>query len=277
VTDEVRVGRAIRAAVTVAHRRGADNPRPVVLHDSTHVTIHLSPDPVVARVGPASEPWMVRRSEREVAVAGYLAGDGAPVVAPVADGAGPHHVEGCVVTLWRYVEASDAPDAVAAGEALAHAHRSLVGYAGDLPPFTEALDDARRLLQSVDMGPLPSEDRAFLLDRYQDLRGRAEDMSPGWRPIHGDPHIGNALTTAGGVLWTDWESACLGPTEWDVACLPTAAVAAWPGINHVLLAYLRDLRSACVSAWSWALYDRSADKREAARYHLDRLKAQAGR
>jgi Ser/Thr protein kinase RdoA (MazF antagonist) len=36
------------------------------------------------------------------------------------------------------------------------------------------------------------------------------------RPIHGDAHLGNVL--AGG-RWLDFDEACSGPPEWDLACL----------------------------------------------------------
>ena len=36
------------------------------------------------------------------------------------------------------------------------------------------------------------------------------------QPIHGDAHSGNVL--AGG-RWLDFDEACAGPPEWDLACL----------------------------------------------------------
>lgn len=35
--------------------------------------------------------------------------------------------------------------------------------------------------------------------------------------LHGDLHNGNLMATAEGVILIDWESACLGPKEWDAA------------------------------------------------------------
>jgi len=40
------------------------------------------------------------------------------------------------------------------------------------------------------------------------------------QPLHGDASLGNALP---GPLWNDWEDACIGPVEWDLACLVTSA------------------------------------------------------
>jgi aminoglycoside phosphotransferase (APT) family kinase protein len=40
------------------------------------------------------------------------------------------------------------------------------------------------------------------------------------QPIHGDAGLGNVLV---GPKWNDWEDACIGPVEWDLACLVTSA------------------------------------------------------
>src|SRR5262249_20803452 len=90
--------------------------------------------------------------------------------------------------------------------------------------------------------------------------------------IHGDPHLGNVLMSSSGPRWTDWESACIGPLEWDLTCLPEAALSAVPAVNAVLLAVLRDLRSLCVAVCGWTEPDRAPEKREAAAYHLRRLR-----
>lgn len=39
------------------------------------------------------------------------------------------------------------------------------------------------------------------------------------RPLHGDAHHGNLWQTSNGPIWGDFEDACTGPIEWDIACL----------------------------------------------------------
>ena len=39
-------------------------------------------------------------------------------------------------------------------------------------------------------------------------------------PIHGDAHTGNLLVDTGQVVLSDFQSAAVGPREWDL--LPTA-------------------------------------------------------
>ena len=38
------------------------------------------------------------------------------------------------------------------------------------------------------------------------------------QPLHGDAHKKNVLKTRNGLVWTDFEDACSGPIEWDLAC-----------------------------------------------------------
>src|SRR5205085_12243127 len=97
------------------------------------------------------------------------------------------------------------------------------------------------------------------------------------RPLHGDAHLGNVLITGSGATWMDLDDVCTGPLEWDVASLSSDAWSEFGGIDRDLTSLLADLRSLCVSVWSWADFERSADAREAAIYHLEELKARFAR
>ena len=77
----------LAAAVRVAREQGLPGDDPEVLSSRGNVIVHLRPAPVVARVATLtawtrSDP--LRWLAREVAVAGYAAGQGGPVVAPTA-------------------------------------------------------------------------------------------------------------------------------------------------------------------------------------------------
>jgi thiamine kinase-like enzyme len=79
----------------------------------------------------------------------------------------------------------------------------------------------------------------------------------GGRPLHGDPHPRNLLTTAGGdVLWNDFEDAFRGPLEWDLGILlRTAALDGAAALGaYVDRAGGRpdpDLLAACVRLRDW--------------------------
>ena len=124
-------------------------------------------------------------------------------------------------------------------------------------------DDARRFLKS--------EDHLFLVDCAEKLNAELDRKSFSSRPLHGGCHMGNVLETSGGFLWTDFENVCMGPIEWDLTCVPRPYHRQY-SIDPTLLELLKDLRSWSVSVWCWAIYDRSEEKREAAHYHLERLR-----
>ena len=94
------------------------------------------------------------------------------------------------------------------------------------------------------------------------------------RPIHGSPHAGNWLQTTEGLLLLDFETACRGPLEWDLAALDDAAVRLFADVDLELVALLRRMRSACVAAKCWVEPDRAPEVREAARIHLKLLRGE---
>jgi thiamine kinase-like enzyme len=182
------------------------------------------------------------------------------------------------MTLWQFVihrpaQESDGP---VVAESLRRIHGALATYPGRLPPFTVAIDSCCYLLHDGRGLPdLRPSDRNFLLTEHNRLRMLLAAAAVTPVAIHGDPHLGNVLITSAGPLWTDWESACVGPLEWDLSCLPDSSMAGIAPVDPDLLAVLRDLRSVCVAVWCSAEPDRAPDKREAAEYHLRRLRERA--
>ncbi|MGH4019382.1 MAG: phosphotransferase family protein [Pseudonocardiaceae bacterium] len=85
------------------------------------------------------------------------------------------------------------------------------------------------------------------------LRAAAERLRPFWeapsgdlRPLHGDVHPGNLIATRDGPVWIDFEEACRGPVEWDLALLSWSdadAVAAHHRPDPELLTRCSDLRA----------------------------------
>ena len=203
---------AVRAAVEVAAEHGLRSADPLVLRDAWHVLVHLRPLPLVARVS-SGRPYPEGPSEddviRELAVASYAARAGAPVVPPsgLLD-PGPHRRGGHVVAFWQYVEARREVEPIAAGRALRSIHEALAGYDGELPVLHT--HDLARIIDSLE----PSADVELL--RELGLR------RPGGRSqaLHGDAHLANCLP---GPLWHDFETACRGPREFDLAALALSA------------------------------------------------------
>ena len=230
---------AVAASIAVAQRLGLPCDNPVVVAEGYSVRVRLDPAPVLTRVVTLGRvlrgeprPWM----EREIAVSRYLADAGAPVTAPWQD-AGPHEAHGLDVSLWEWLEPQ--PDDIspaAFGSLLKELHDCLDEYAAPLP---------------VLIGPLTDIASALALSDDPALHAGAERLLPlarAWprRALHGDAHVGNVLMTSSGPRWTDFEDACAGPVEWDLASrtLTAAFIDAYPGdIDPARLEDCRDLRS----------------------------------
>jgi hypothetical protein len=214
---------------------------------------------------------------RELQVAQHLAAKGAPAVAPtVGPPPGPHVVGEATVTLWRFVEhraAKGRADALAAGHALHALHTALADYPGELPLFTEDFDQCAGLLADGQaLRALAGAERAFLVGSLAELRAGLSVGRRQLRPLHGDAHLGNAMMTRAGAIWADLESACLGPLEWELTSLPSAARAAFRPIDKPLFRRLSLLRSLVVCVWCFYHAERSPELRSVAAYHLRRLR-----
>jgi Ser/Thr protein kinase RdoA (MazF antagonist) len=212
---------------------------------------------------------------RELSIGLHLSARKAPIVLPLPDGAGgPHEVDGLLLTLWNYCAPEPAPRAsgVALGEALRAFHEALSDFPEALPPLEEKLARAAALFADPAETPeLTASDRRLTASVYEKLQ-LPESKLEGRSPLHGEPHAGNVLWTGRLPLFIDFEAACTGPHEWDVAYLPDEARAAFPECNQQLLGLLRLAISFCVAAWCWAQPGKAPEVDEAAPYHLQVLR-----
>ncbi len=268
--------RAFGAAVALGSRLALDTSDARILHDWNDTIVHFAPEPVVARVrtswADAFEPAEATCA-RELAVVRHAAVRDAPVVPP-AEHAGPFTQDGLAITLWHYAE--EMPDEISdaeAGRALLELHRALDDFNGDLPPLSQRLDRAESVISTPTAVPcLAADDRAFLAERFAALRAEAESRGRAHRVLHGGPHTANLLATREGPRWIDFDTACRGPLEWDLAHLGDDAAARFPDSDDGLLATMRKLVSADVAIWCWHTYGRAPEVDEAAHYHLEALR-----
>ena len=124
---------------------------------------------------------------------------------------------------------------------------------------------------------LADADRALLGVELRRLRAQIEATACAFVPLHGDAHPGNLLIGPNGPAWIDWEDVCLGPVEKDIADMPRTAWRAFPEADQALISRFADLKSVCVAVWCWADLARSPSVREAAVYHLRRVRRRARR
>jgi hypothetical protein len=219
--------RGLAAVSAVAADEGLRCAEPRILRDRGNLLVHLSPAPVVARVATltgtrrAGDRWL----RREVTIAGFLADAGAPVVAPSVElDPGPHTHEGVSLSFWNYVTEIEAPlDAAEAGRRLRICHEALADYEGQLEPLG-TLAEAERWLEGLAAdGHIGVDSAARLREDAADARQRIKALELPMQAVHGDAHLDNAINTASGPLWNDWEDTCLAPRALDLGCLEAAA------------------------------------------------------
>jgi Phosphotransferase enzyme family len=258
------VARAVGATASAAVRLGLSVDDAVVLHDSNKLTLRLLPCDVVARVAHAGYEGL----QFEVDVARRLAALGCPV-AELEPRVAPRVYErdGFVFTLWEHYEAETPRDGVSPVDyatALARLHTGMRTLDVATPHFTDRVAEAHELVASRDRTPeLTAADRALLGDilrsarRTIGVRGGAEQV------LHGEPHPGNVLSATSGLLFVDFETCCRGPVEFDLAHVPDAVGACYPGADQRLLRECRLVVLAMVAAWRWDAGDQLPNGKEA--------------
>lgn len=273
---------------------------PQVIGRFSNLAVSLDPLPIVARVTTGTS--VLRGSQacaqREVSLAAHLAAQGAPVIAPCESPlAGPHEVDGLLISLWRRVEVSPRmPDAAQAGRALAQCHAVLRDVDGDAP-LLGAFDEIEQLLVLPQvLQSVPAPDRRLVAEHARACHSALLAHGAPNQIVHGDAHLNNVLDTPQGVLWADWEDAIKAPIEWDLACLVAgarvlgrqvdwseAALQAYremaPStlgwwIDDALLDICVHARTVFVVAWLWVLAAGDPSRQERLTARLDWLRRQ---
>jgi Phosphotransferase enzyme family len=264
---------AANAAIRVGSRFGYGADDALVVQESNNTVVWLRPHPVIAKVGKRnhSAASLVREHE----VADFLVRNGAAVAPPIA-GIGPtrDHGTGFMVTLWARLDndPESEPTPMDLAASLRELHHVLMRFEGELPPFEASLDLARAALgDDEQMRALPSDDRSMLRSAYDRLVAAVRAQYMLLRPLHGEAHDRNVLVTPNGLRWIDFEGACIGPLEWDLAFLPRRAIDAFPEADARLLSELRTLNSARVATWCFARWE-FPELRWHARFHLEQVR-----
>jgi hypothetical protein len=262
---EERSCQAVAAVTDHAREHGIRVDEPAVLADLFSLMVHLRPAPVVARVStsmPRLRSPIAGWLATEIDVTTFLARQGAPVVAPSPElPPGPHERDGVAFSYWTYVrpDPDRSPSAADCSAMLVDLHAALRSYPGRLPVFGG--NDIRRGLEALDgAGDVLSElEVARLRAAAERLRPFME--APGdVQPLHGDAYPGNVIATREGLVWIDFEDACLGPVEWDLATMMDAgAIGPHHRPDPDVLARSRELRALQIALAMVALHDDLGD------------------
>lgn len=238
-----------------------------LLRHHTNAVYQLARHPVVVKI---TRPGSGRdRSSQAVAIAEALARTGVPSVRLWPGLDQPVRIADGFATFWEAVDVVREPSAAELAEPL----RRLHALGPEVFSAVPRLDPFGAIAHSLS--------RPTVLDD-QDLRflhAYAEELAPDYAAlsyqcpnqlIHGDAHHSNTLVGPAGPVLADWESARMGPPEWDLVTVAVHCrrfdhppgeyeefaerygrdVRDWPG--YQTLAAVRELRMITTNAWKSA-------------------------
>ncbi|APU12144.1 MULTISPECIES: aminoglycoside phosphotransferase family protein [Actinoalloteichus] len=218
-------GRFTIAKLTVAlgevcARVGLDPAGATLLRFTNNAVFELADRRHVVRI--VASARLRHRAEKVVRMARWLAENGVAAVRLPAGLDQPIYAGGQVATVWEAIpHVGSPPGAEELARLLRDIHRL---PAPDFPlPTWRPLDDVRRRL--ADAEELSDRDRGFLERRCADVAERLLDLRFPLPQgvLHGDAHLGNLIPGPDGTVICDFDSACVGPREWDLTPLAVGA------------------------------------------------------
>ena len=242
-----RTARAVAAATAAGRDLGLRVDDPRVLYDVFSVIVHLAPSPVVVRVPtvlPASYSQnpdaQTAQQASELAVTGWLADGGHPVVPPSPlVPREPVRRQGFSMTFWQFVERVEVSGSLDAAriEQTARLHHVLRDYRGELsfwapfgafvPEGLAALEHLPDLIDPADLQRAQSEWDVIAPVLTSRAAFEAAFPDADVQPIHGDAPYHNMIVTPEGTLWSDFELVTLGAVQSDLSMVGPDAVAVY--------------------------------------------------
>jgi Ser/Thr protein kinase RdoA (MazF antagonist) len=183
--------------------------------------------------------------------------------------------DGFVITLWTYYEPLSHRDVEPAeyAQALERLHAGMRQLDLVAPHFTDRVAEAQSLVANRAQTPdLRDADRELLSHTLRKMTWAIRQRDAAEQLLHGEPHPGNLLKTKHGLLYTDLETCCRGPVEFDLAHVPEAVSERYADADEELLSECRGLVLAMVAAWRWDPGDQFPDGQRAARELLSALR-----
>ncbi|GAA4994299.1 aminoglycoside phosphotransferase family protein [Yinghuangia aomiensis] len=197
------------------NRVGLSSSGATLLRGHSNAVFLLAPEPVVVKI-------LRHGSDIEAAVATtrlaqWLQDQEFPTVSLYPGVDQPQLVDGHAVTYWTYIPQPSFPVAAAElGRPLRLLHELRLP---SIPlPRLDAFAAIRRSIDATTA--LTDRELGILNDRFDELDRCYPDM-PELRDVvlHGDPQHRNALILPTGTVLCDWDSAVVGPPEWDLVTI----------------------------------------------------------
>jgi Ser/Thr protein kinase RdoA (MazF antagonist) len=142
------------------------------------------------------------------------------------------------------------------------------------PHFTDRVAEAQSLVGNRARTPdLRDADRELLNNTLRKSTWAIGELDAAEQLLHGEPHSGNLLETKYGLLFTDLETCCRGPVEFDIAHVPEEVSRHYPGADQDLLYECRILMWAMVATWRWDRDDQLPNGRRMGAELLSKIRA----
>lgn len=271
----LQVRAAVAAALSTASAIDLTADDAALLSNSNRLALRLLPCDALARVAHMKDRG---GADFEVDLARRLAETDSPV-APLDPRVEPRVFvrDGFVITVWRYYEPVSHRDVGPAdyAQALERLHAGLRQVDFVAPPFTDRVAEAQSLVGSRAQTPdLEEADRELLSSTLHGVTSAIGRRNAAEQLLHGEPHPANLLNTKDGLLFTDLETCCRGPVEFDLAHVPEDVSARYPDADQDLLRECRILMLAMIASWRADRDDQLPNGGQMGRQLLSQLRAQ---
>lgn len=243
-----------------------------VLAMSGEVVLHRDNDSVVFWIGDhlvakASTGDARTELEHESAILDSLRSYDLPVVRIAPNQRRPVNVgRWSVLFTERLRSSTTAIELTDLLRSLSELHRATLDV--QLPDWTAIVAGAERCRQ---LNPFMGGDAALMDKVYELAVLPAMERPHSGQALHGDADFDQAISTPSGIVWIDFETACLGPIEWDLAAFDD--VTAYGPCDLELWEQLRVVHSWCVASWCNRRDVENPSRRAARNQHLKRLAA----
>jgi hypothetical protein len=130
-------------------------------------------------------------------------------------------------------------------------------------------DHLRRTAQAWESHPFLDEQQKIAERAYASFVTAAFEYNGPVQILHGDAWTGQILKTAEGLRWIDFETASVGPKEWDLAA--SDGIDGYGTFDHDLWERLKLVRSWSVAVWSNVNAQHSPQLKTHVDFHIERL------
>lgn len=194
---------------------GLDHREARLLRFTNNAVYALADQPVIVRI--VGSRALRHRAGKVVTVARHFARYAVPAVRLYSGVRQPLELGDHVATVWRMVPCAGGR---ATARQLAGLLRRVHGLPlpKDVPEWAPLADVRARVADAEELTPADSR---FLLNRCDEVQAELDRLSFPLEPalLHGDAHLGNVLLGPSGPVLCDFDSACIGPREWDLTPL----------------------------------------------------------